>query len=58
MNAKIQFQDSSGNWWTVSIVKNTEAFIKRSLDQAEKAYKTRVRAIDASGNIIDLRHVK
>lgn len=58
MNAKIQFQDSSGNWWTVATVVNTEAFIKRSLDQAEKTYKTRVRAIDTSGNIIDLRSVK
>lgn len=58
MNAKIQFQDSTGMWFTVSTVKNTETFIQRALNQAEKTYRSRVRAVDTSGNIIDLRSSK
>ena len=59
MANKIQFQDKNGTWHTVqSFSMTTDATLKRLLDQAEKTYGTRVRAVDGSGNLIDLRDVK
>jgi hypothetical protein len=59
MTAKVQFQDKAGNWLTVTVVHTvTDASIKRALDTAEKTYKSRVRAVDSAGNILDLRDLK
>lgn len=59
MTTKVQFQDKNGTWHTVqSLSQVTDAYLKRVLDQAEKTYKARIRAVDLYGNILDLRDVK
>lgn len=54
--AYIQYQDRSGQWRTINECDNDPTTIFWRLNDAESAYKCRVRAVDAkTGSIIDLR---
>lgn len=53
---EIQVQDLSGHWFTVQKVSNSNQMVKIQLDQAERVFKKRVRAIDSSTGIpVDIR---
>lgn len=54
LSARIQFQNSNGDWLTLSYVKNSDILVKHALDTVQKQF-TRVRAVDSSGNILDIR---
>lgn len=54
--AYIQYQDNSGQWRTINECDNDQVTIFHRLNDAERAYKCRVRAVDTkTGSIIDLR---
>lgn len=54
--AYIQYQDRSGSWITINECDNDQVTILRRLDDAVRAYKCRIRAVDTkTGSIIDLR---
>jgi hypothetical protein len=54
--AYIQYQDRSGMWRTINECDTDQVTIFHRLNDAERSYKSRVRAVDTrSGSIIDLR---
>lgn len=53
--AKIQIQDVTGLWVTVSTCMKTDQIIKRTLDSVQRTYKRTVRAVDDNGNILQLQ---
>ena len=54
--AYIQYQDKSGMWRTINECDADQVTIFHRLNDTERAYKTRVRAVDTrTGSIIDLR---
>jgi hypothetical protein len=52
--ALIQIQDITGNWQTVQTIIKQDQLIKRTIDTTAKQYKKLVRAVDDSGNILQL----
>lgn len=52
---QIQVQDTSGNWRTFNIVPNVPAIIQQAMKSLSSNHAgKRIRAIDMSGNIIDI----
>ena len=54
-NARIQVQDTTGNWITVGSTLNQPQLIFRQVETTAKTYKRLVRAVDSNGNILQLR---
>lgn len=55
MQAKLQVQDITGQWITVGSSMMQDQIISKQLDTLSKTYKRVVRAVDASGNILQLK---
>lgn len=54
--AFIQFQDQSGSWRTINECDADDVTLRVRLDDALRAYRTRVRAISKeTGAVLDIR---
>lgn len=51
----IQIQDKNGNWLDVTKALNNDRVIKLTVDQMQRTYQRRARAVDNRGNILDIR---
>lgn len=52
---QIQYQTRTGNWTTVMVVQNLSPNIALALQQTARAHAgSRVRAVDASGRVVDM----
>jgi len=52
--ANLQIQDITGNWITIVTVPAQDQIIARNLESLRRQYSRTVRAVDISGNIIQL----
>lgn len=50
----IQYQNQTGNWTTVMTVYNDSLNIINAMNQTQKSYNARVRAVDMSGRLVDI----
>jgi hypothetical protein len=53
-NIEIQIQNISGTWFTIQTVPNQQQMITMALKNAAALYKKKVRAITASGSLVDI----
>lgn len=50
----IQFQDQVGNWITVSVTDNISINILRAMQEVQRNFGGRVRAVDQNGRLVDI----